>query len=90
MNICEACEQFESRVKQWNYKHGATDPLPYIDEVIKPHKHLILESRGRDGAGGSELLFHCLRCDKWWILYAWTAVGQLDIWPHLPKHHSSP
>ena len=90
MNICEACEQFGSRVKQWNYTHGATDPLPYIDEMIKLHKHLILEDRGRDGAGGSELLFHCLKCDKWWILYAWAAVGQLDVWPCLPEtvHHN--
>jgi len=90
VNICEACEQFEGRVKQWNYTHGATDPLPYIDEMIKLHKHLILEDRGRDGAGGSELLFHCLMCDKWWILYAWAAVGQLDVWPCLPKtiHHN--
>ncbi len=74
----------------WNYTHGAIDPLPYIDEMIKPHKYLILEGIEQDGAGGSEFLFHCLRCDKWWILYAWTAVGQLDVWPHFPKYHSLP
>ena len=90
MNICEACEQFGSRVKQWNYTHGATDPLPYIDEMIKPHKHLTLEGRARDGAGGLELSFHCKKCDHWWKLSAWAAVGQLDVWPHLPRHHSSP
>lgn len=56
MNICEACEQFGSRVKRWNYTHGATDPLPYIDEMVKSHKHLNLEDRGRDGAGGSTLI----------------------------------
>jgi hypothetical protein len=51
MKICEACEQFERRVKEWNYTHGVTDPLPYIDEMIKPHKHLIFEGRSIDGAG---------------------------------------
>jgi len=89
MNICTACEQFRCRVKQWNRIHGATDPLPYIDEMIKPHKQLFLEKRGRDGAGGSELLFHCPICDNWWTLFDWTAIGQLDLWPHLPKNHSS-
>ena len=90
MNVCEACERFEGRVKQWNYTNGATDPLPYLNEMIKPHKHLILEGIERDGAGGSEFLFHCLKCEQWWKLYAWAAVGQLNVWPYLPKQHSSP
>ena len=52
MNICEPCEQFKTRVKEWNYCSGAIDPLPYIDDVIKPHKHLMFEGRRSDGAGG--------------------------------------
>ena len=90
VNVCEACERFEGRVKQWNYTNGATDPLPYLNEMIKPHNHLILEGIDRDGAGGSEFLFHCLKCEQWWKLYAWAAVGQLNVWPYLPKQHSSP
>ena len=43
VNVCEACERFKGRVKQWNHTNGATDPLPYLNEMIKPHKHLILE-----------------------------------------------
>jgi len=90
MKICQACEEFEKRVKEWNYTHGAVDPLPYIDGMIKPHKHLIFEGRKQDGAGGSELLFQCLRCDQWWNLSVWIAVGYLDIWPRFMQHHSSP
>jgi hypothetical protein len=89
VNICEACEQFESRVKQWDYTNGAIGPLPYLDELIKPHKHLMLEGIERDGTGSSEFLFHCLKCEQLWKLSAWAAVGQLNVWPYLPKHHSS-
>ncbi len=90
MKICQACKQFENRVKQWNRKHGVTDPLPYIDEMIKTHKHLFFEERRRDGAGCLELLFRCLKCSQCWELLSWAAVGQLDVRPHFPKYHSSP
>ena len=43
MEICQACEEFEKRVKKWNFTHGAVDPLPYIEDMIRPHKHLIFE-----------------------------------------------
>ncbi|MBW2538290.1 MAG: hypothetical protein JRE27_01625 [Deltaproteobacteria bacterium] len=75
MKICQACEKFEKRVKKWNYIHGAIDPLPYIDDMIKPHKHLIFEGKRYDGAGGSLLSFQCLKCDQWWKLYAWRKTG---------------
>ena len=90
MNICEPCEQFESRVKQWNYTHGATtDPLPYISEMIKSHKHLFSEEQRIDGLECSTLLFRCLKCNQFWKLLSWDAVGQIDIRPHLPKRHLS-
>lgn len=90
MDICEPCEQFESRVKQWNYTHGATtDPLPYIGEMIKSHKHLFFEERRIDGLECSTLLVRCLNCNQFWKLLSWEAVGQLDIRPHFPKHHLS-
>lgn len=90
MEICQACNQFENRVKQWNYTHGATDPLPYIDEMIKPHKHLFFEERRIDGAGCSALLFRCLKCSQCWKFLSWAAVGQRDVRRHFPNHHSSP
>ena len=83
MKICEACEQFERRIKEWNYTNGAINPLSYIDDMVKPHKHLIFEGRKSDGAGGYVLLFQCLKCDQWWKVSAWPVVGHLDVWPHL-------
>ena len=89
MDICEPCEQFESLVKQWNYTHGATDPLTYIGDMIKSHKYLFFEERRIDGLECSTLLFRCLKCNQFWKLLSWEAVGQLDIMPHFPKHHPS-
>lgn len=89
MKICEACEQFKKRVKEWNYWSGAIDPLPYIDDMIRPHKHLIFEGRRSDGAAGYVLVFQCLKCAWWWKLSAWPVFGCLDVLPHLPKRHSS-
>ena len=87
MKICEACEQFKKRVKEWNYWSGAIDPLPYIDDMIRPHKHLIFEGRRSDGAAGYVLVFQCLKCAWWWKLSAWPVFGCLDVLPHLPKRH---
>ena len=84
MNICEACEQFKKRIKEWNYRSGAIDPLPYIDNVIKPHKHLIFEGRRPDGAGAYVHVLRCLKCDQWWELSAWPVIGCLEALPHLP------
>ena len=89
MKICEDCEQFKKRVKEWNYWSSAIDPLPYIDDMIKPHKHLIFEGRRSDGAAGYVLVFQCLKCAWWWKLSAWPVFGCLDVLPHLPKRHSS-
>jgi len=89
MKICEACEQFKTRVKEWNYWSSAIDPLPYIDDMIKPHKHLIFEGRKSDGAAGYVLVFQCLKCAGWWKLSAWPVFGCLDVLPHLPERHSS-
>ena len=75
MKICQACEKFKKRVKIWNYIHGAIDPLPYIDDMIKPHKYLIFEGKKYDGAGG---------------LYAWPVVGHLDVWPQIMQSHPTP
>jgi len=90
MGICQACEEFEKRVKKWNFTHGAVDPLPYIDDMIKPHKHLIFEGRRVDGAGGFLLSFQCLKCDQWWRVSAWSAVGHLDVCPLFMQHSTSP
>jgi hypothetical protein len=89
VKICEACEQFKNRVKEWNYSSGAIDPLPYIDDMIKPSKHLIFEGRRSDGAGGYVLVFQCLKCDRWWKLSDWPVFGCLDILPYLCNinHH---
>jgi hypothetical protein len=54
MKIRQAYEQFEKRVKEWNYTHGSIDPLPYIDDMIKPHKHLISEGRRSNGADSKQ------------------------------------
>lgn len=89
MKICQDCQQFESRAKTWNYTHGATDPLPYIDDMIKPHKHIIFEERRVDGAGWTALIFRCRKCEQWWKLFAWAAVGQLDVKPYLPERRLS-
>ena len=89
MEICKACEQFEKRVKEWNYTNGVINPLPYIDDMIKPHKHLIFEGRRSDGAGGFVLLFQCLKCDQWWKISDWPVVGHLDVWPYLMQHQPS-
>jgi hypothetical protein len=89
MKNCKACEQFKNRVTEWNYWSCAIDPLPYIDDMIKPHKHLVFEERRSDGAGGSELVFHCLNCTWWWKLSAGPVFGCLDVLPHLPTRHSS-
>jgi len=89
VHICEDCEQFKNRVKKWNYWSGAVDPLPNIDNVIKPHRHLMFEGRRADGAGVHVHVLHCLKCDQWWKLSAWPVFGCLEVLPHLPKDHSS-
>jgi hypothetical protein len=89
VNICEACEQFKKRIKEWNYCNGAIDPLPYLDNLIKPHKHLMSEGSKPDGAGTHVLVLHCLKCDQWWKLSAWPVSGCLEVLPYLPKDHSS-
>ena len=81
MTTCQECEQFEKRVKEWNGTHGVIDPLPYLSDMVKPHKHLIYEGRRQDGAGSYMLTFQCLRCDQWWKVSAWGLVGTLDILP---------
>ena len=89
VKICESCDQFEKRVKEWNYWSGAIDPLPYIDDMIKPHKHLIFEGRRSDGSAGNVLVFQCLKCAWWWKLSDWPVFGCLDVLPYLPKRNSS-
>ena len=89
MKICQDCHQFKNRIKEWNYWSGAVDPLPYIDNVIKPHKHLIFEKRSVDGAGRSLFIFRCLKCEQWWEVVIWSAVGQLDVKPYAPEYHST-
>lgn len=90
VKICEACDHFKKRVKEWNYSSGAIDPLPYIDNMTKPHKHLIFEGRRADGEGGYVLVFQCLKCDRWWKLSAWPVFGCLDVLPYLMQYQSSP
>jgi hypothetical protein len=90
VNICEACEQFKKRTKEWNYCNGAIDPLPHLDNLIKPHKHLVFEGRKADGAGTRVLVLHCLKCEQWWKLSAWPVSGSLEVLPYLPKENSSP
>ncbi len=63
------------------------DPLPYIDDMIKPHKHLIFEKRRVDGAGWTSFIFRCLKCEQWWELFTWSAVGQLEIKSYVPEYH---
>ena len=87
MKICQDCHHFKYRVTYWNNTHGATDPTPYIDDIIKPHKHLIFEKRTVDGAGGTSFIFQCLKCEQWWEIFIWSAVGQLDIKPYIPEYH---
>lgn len=89
MNFCKPCKQFQERIKEWNYCSGAIDPLPYIDDMIKPHKHLIFEGRRSDGAGVHVLVFQCLKCDRWWKLSAWPVFGCLEVLPYLLERHSS-
>jgi hypothetical protein len=89
MNICNPCEKFEIGIKQWKYTHGFADPLPYIGEIIKSHEHLLFEERRIDGVGSSKLLYRCLKCNQFWELLTWEAVGQLELRPHFPKHHPS-
>jgi hypothetical protein len=90
MGICQECEEFEKRVKKWNFTHGAVDPLPYIEDMIKPHKYLIFEGRRVDGEGAFLQSFQCLKCDQWWRVSAWSAVGHLDVCPLFMQHSTSP
>jgi hypothetical protein len=89
VKTCESCQQFKNRVKEWNYWSGAIDPLPYVDDMIKPHKHLIFDGPKSDGPAGNVLVFHCLKCAWWWKLSDWPVFGCLDVLPYLPKRHSS-
>jgi hypothetical protein len=89
MQNCRDCEQFKNRIKEWNYWSGAIDPLPYLDDMIKPHKHLISEGRIPDGAGGSVFIFQCMKCAWWWKLSAGPVFGCLNVLPHLPNYHLS-
>jgi hypothetical protein len=81
MTICQKCEQFGRRVKEWNCTHGVINPLPYIYGIIEPHRDLVFEGFEHDGAGCSVLTFRCLCCDQLWTVSAWRAVGSLEIWP---------
>ena len=89
MKNCKDCQQLKNRTTNWNYTHGAMDPLPYLDDMIRPHKQLIFEKRSVDGAGRSSFIFRCHKCEQWWELLAWSAVGQLDIKPYIPEFHLS-
>ena len=89
MNICEPCKQLEILADQWNSTHGFTDPLPYIGEMIKNHKHLFFEERRIDAVDCSSFLLRCLICNQFWKLLTWEAVGQLELRHHFPKHHPS-
>lgn len=89
VKTCEPCGQFKKRVKEWNYWSGAVDPLPYIDDMIKPHKNLIFEGRRSDESGGYVLVFQCLKCAQWWKLSAWPVFGCLDVFPYLVQNQSS-
>ena len=88
MPACQECEQFEKRVKEWSRTNGTIDPLPFIDSLIEPHRHLVFEGRRRDGAGCSVLSFQCLSSDNWWKVSAWGAVGTLDLQPQPPTYQS--
>jgi hypothetical protein len=89
MDICEACEQFKTLVKKWNYWNGAMDPLPYIEDITKSHKHLIFEERKSDGAGWTSFIFLCSKCERWWELFTWPVNGQLEVKPYFPEYHST-
>ena len=89
MKTCQDCHQFKNRIKEWNDWSSAVDPLPYIDNVIRPHKHLMFEERRPDGTGTHVFVLHCLMCDRWWELSAWPVFGCFEVSPHLPKDHSS-
>jgi len=89
MIVCQECEQFEKRVKEWNRTYGTIDPLPFIDSIIEPHRHLVFEGRTHDGAGISVFSFQCLTCDQWWKVSAWGAIGTLDLRPQSPIYQSS-
>ena len=65
------------------------DPLQYLDDMIRSHKQLIFEKRSVDGAGQSSFIFRCRKCEQWWELFTWSAVGQLDVKPYLPEYHFS-
>jgi len=88
MTVCQECEQFERRVKEWNRTYGAIDPLLFIDDIIEPHRHLVFEGCRQDGTGCSVLSFQCLSCDQWWKVSAWGLLGTLDIRPQSLTHHS--
>jgi hypothetical protein len=82
VEICEDCHQFNNRAIKWNKTYGVTDPIPYIDDIVKSHKHLIFEKRRVDGAGWTSFIFQCQKCEQWWELFTWPAVGQLDVRPY--------
>ena len=88
MTICQDCEQFKIRIKKWNYTNGTVDPLPHLDEIIKPHRHLIFEGSKQEGTGCSVLTFQCLGCDHWWKVSSWGWIGVLDIWSWSPISYS--
>lgn len=87
--MCKSCKQFKERIKEWNYWSSSIDPLPYIDDMIKPHKHLIFEGQRFDGSEGDVLVLQCLKCVRWWKLSAWPVFGCLELLPYLPQRHSS-
>lgn len=89
MKICKGCEQFERRVKEWNGTHGVVDPVSDLNDMVKPHRHLISEGRMQDGAGGYLLSFQCLRCNRWWKVSACPLIGTLNIWLQPPKSRLS-
>jgi hypothetical protein len=81
MTICQKCEQFKRRVKDWNHSYGVVDPLPFINEITEPHGCLVFEGFEIDGAGRSLISYQCSCCHQWWEVSAWKAVGTLEIWP---------
>jgi hypothetical protein len=87
MKICQDCHQLKNRATSWNNTHGVTDPIPYIDDIVKPHKHLIFEEKRVDGAGWTSFIFRCHKCEGWWELFVWSVFGQLYVKPYVPEYH---
>ena len=64
--------------------------LPYINNVIRPHKYLMFKGKKPDGTGTHVFVLRCLMCNQCWELFAWPVFGSLEISHHTLKDHSSP